>query len=639
MYWYEIGLGVEKHWKSAVFTYEHPTKLTVGTLVRVPFGNKKRLGIVVRDTEKPVFKLKSIDNVYDFTFSQTELDFMKWYQSYYHAESGQVYSQFLPSYLTATVKSTTSPEKTYSGPLELTSTQEKAVREINSTKRPSVLHGITSSGKTRIYTKLILEQLVKGKNALVLYPEIALTPQIVSELEQYAPVIAFHSQMTNAERSKLWFMVMINDQPIIIVGPRSSLFLPHKNLGIIIVDESHETSYKQENDIRYNSVHVAGGLAKVHKAKLVLGSATPSVADTEHILKSGGNLVCVHEKVLKTHAEKSILIIDAKKRELFKKHSLISDSLIQATEQALSKKEQILLFINRRGTAKVTLCSSDTCDWQATCDRCELPMTYHHDTHELLCHTCGKRATVNTSCPVCGSSTKLQALGSKAVVDDIQKLFPNAKIGRFDSDTAKLDSMSENYKDIRSGSVDIFVGTQQLIKGLDLPKLSTIGVLNADLSLHFPDFSSDERTFQLIAQALGRVGRGHKKAVVVLQTFQPNNPVIQLAVKEDWHAFRDIELASRMQHSLSPYSFNLKLIFREKSQKTAEKKATEAKTSLTKLENIEIDGPLPSFYLKRGGFYYVQLHVKSTSRLSLLKCLNKIPSNSAIVDLDPSTLL
>ncbi|MDO8265465.1 MAG: primosomal protein N', partial [Candidatus Saccharibacteria bacterium] len=331
-------------------------------------------------------------------------------------------------------------------------------------------------------------------------------------------------------------------------------------------------------------------------------------------------------------------LIDAKKRDLFSKNPLMSNKLIEVIASSLKNNEQILLFLNRRGTAKLVLCSNDTCDWQATCPSCDLPMTYHHDLYTLLCHTCGKKIKMPNSCPKCSSKTDMKSLGSKAIYEDIKSLFPEADIGRYDSDKSDKNSFIEDYEQIRTGKINILIGTQQIIKGLDLPKLTTIGILNADLSLNFPDFSSDERTFQLITQALGRVGRGHTKSKIVVQTFQPTSAIVNKALSEDWHAFKDAEIKSRAEHNFPPFSFYAKVIFRAKSEKQIIKKAELCKSDLSSNKNIVVEGPIPSFYAKRGDFYYYQLIVRSRSRNYLLQALKKC-SKDTIIDLDPLTLL
>jgi primosomal protein N' (replication factor Y) len=664
MKFYEIGLSAERHWKTAVFTYDSDLSVDLDKIVKVPYGKSSKLGIVLREVPKPEFKTKSIQNVLEYEPLQQMRAFLDWYSGYYANTSGLLYGQFLPKYLTFVPRTNSSNKDEISesssslGLSEpsndqlinttfmdksklihpLSNAQKDVVNKIIDTIKPTVLHGITGSGKTRIYTELMIKTLESGKNALLLYPEIALTPQIVQELSSFLPLIVFHSQLSSSERSKLWHKVASSQKPHVIVGPRSAIFLPHSNLGIIIVDEAHESTYKQDSDIHYNGLHVAAGLANIHKAILVLGSATPPVTETSQILSKGGQLVCLHDKAIASNLSSEVEIVDIRRSDLFTKHPLISNTLIDKIQKATIDGKQSLLFINRRGTAKLIVCSSETCDWQANCSRCELPMTFHHDKHLLICHTCGNREKMPSQCPICDSNISQKVLGAKAYVEDVQKIFPSAKIARFDSDSKNEESFINRYQEIVTGKLDIIIGTQQLVKGLDLPKLSVVGVLNADLSLHFPDYSSDERTFQLITQVIGRVGRGHQKSSVVLQTRQPNNPVIRTAISEDWHKFYKQELVHRKQHSFPPFIHVAKLLFREKSMNMAFKKAQNVADQLSTIKTISIDGPLLSFFPKRGDSYYVQIHMKSSRRSSLLKAIEKLPAG-IICDIDPTSLL
>lgn len=639
MFYYEVKLGGARHWKQPAYTYSSDFELKLRALVYVPFGSQKKHGVVVKRTKKPSFETKPIISKSNIIIPQATIDFLGWYEAYYLLSPSQAFGQLLPDYLTK--KYATAPFRGKYEPtreLPLTSVQNAAIKKLQSTPKPTVLHGVTGAGKTRLYIHLIREQLALGKNALLLVPEIALTTQLIKELQQYVPTAVFHSQLTDAERSKLWYSVATSTEPCAIIGPRSTLFLPHDQLGVVIVDEAHEPSYKQENEPRYHGIYVAAGLANAHHAKLVLGSATPPVSETEFILSRGGNLVCLHEQALKATADKRVRIVDMRDNANMSAHPLFTKALLDAIRQALKEGSQSLLFLNRRGTSKLVLCSNDSCEWIAECEVCELPMTYHHDSGKLICHTCGRTSRIPTSCPLCAHPVDLKSLGSKAIVEEIKALFPEAKIGRYDSDTDTKASFHEQYEAIVSGSVDILIGTQQIIKGLDLPRLAVVGLLNADLSLHFPDFSSEERTFQIITQTLGRVGRGHRKGTVVLQTFQPHNPTIQDAAREDWHAFFEREKLELKAHHLPPFRFITKVLFRDKKLTTALKKAASFKEILSSDNKIEIEGPVPSFYQKRGLYYYVQLHLKSTARNELLRVLKDAPEG-ALIDLDPITLL
>lgn len=636
MYYVEVAVGVERHWNNAIFTYSSDTPLPKHTFVRVPFGNKKKLGLVLKTVSKPSFDAKPVIDSYDATMSDATYRFMRWFQAFYDITDGQVFMQFLPSYV-GKKHIITSNSSAIADIPPLTKSQKRAFDEISAVSKASVLHGITGSGKTRIYLELIKNTMHSGKNSLVLYPEIALTNQLVSELEKIGNVVRFHSQLTNQQRAKLWQQTASSEEPLIIAGPRSALFLPHKNLGLIIIDEAHESSFKQESDIRYNALLTAGGLANEHSAKLVLGSATPPITETEMIIKSGGSLVELHEKALDADHDRRVHVINLKDKNQFKKHNLLSDTLLRSIKTSLQQGKQSLLFINRRGTAKLLFC--DQCDWQADCEKCELPMTYHHDKHRMICHTCGSTTSVLKVCPECDNTLSLRSLGSKALVEEVASLLPGARIGRFDSDTKQNDSFIAQYEEVKSGKIDILIGTQQLAKGLDLPKLRTVGVLQADLSMHFPDYSSSERTFQLISQVAGRVDRGHGESEIVVQTYQPSSRILSQALDEDWSTFRIDELKERKLHGFPPEQFFAKIIARDKSVIKATKLLQKTKESIIKLNSsVMIDGPLPSFYAKKNGYYYMQLQLRAVKRSDLLRATKSLPA-SLIKEFDPITLL
>jgi primosomal protein N' (replication factor Y) len=639
MYYYLVRIGVQRHWKTQEFTYEHAEKIEKQTIVRIPFGKKMKIGFVSDVVKKPAFKTKQITEIYETSISRQSLTFMSWYATYYAVADAEVVSQMFPQYLHKLSKFAPTHQDSKVPLPELSSAQKQVVHDILKDSKPVVFHGITASGKTRVYSELIQKQLSLGKHVLVLYPEIAVTPQIAYELKKIAPVVVFHSGQTDAERSRAWTQVMQSSEPLVVIGPRSCLFLPFPHLGLIIIDEAHDAAYKQDTQPRYHGIYVAGGLAKAYSAQLVLGSATPPIVETEHILASGGRLVCLHEKAIRSTTKTEFQVVAMRDLGQFTKHRLISDELLHAMAEALGKNKQSLLFLNRRGTSKVVLCSLAHCDWIATCEQCDLSLTYHHDTHILLCHTCGRKYKMPSTCPTCESEIVLRSFGSKAIVEEVKKLFPTARVARYDSDTKKDESLHNQYDEVKNGSVDILVGTQQLVKGLDLPLLSVVGILNADLSLRLPDFSSEERTFQLISQASGRVGRGHTQAKVVIQSFQPHAPVITQAINEDWHTFRDGELVTRKLHALPPYRHMLTCLFRDTSEKQAFQRANEFRSKITSSNlQITIEGPVASFHRRVGKHYYIQLHLKSTSRNALLRVVHFGPENM-LVDFDPISLL
>jgi primosomal protein N' (replication factor Y) len=331
-------------------------------------------------------------------------------------------------------------------------------------------------------------------------------------------------------------------------------------------------------------------------------------------------------------------VVDRKDHSLFSRSSYLSLDLIKAVEKALSRGEQSLLYLNRRGTARLVMC--DNCGWQAVCPHCDVPLTYHGDHHELRCHSCNYHAKTPASCPECGHAGVLfKAAGTKAIADEVKRLWPGSRVARFDTDNTRAERFEEQYEAVAGGEVDILVGTQLLAKGLDLPGLSTLGVLLADTSLYMPDFSAEERTFQLISQVLGRVGRGHRAGQAVIQTYHPDHPVLKAAIDGDYEGFYQAELASRKQFLFPPFCYLLKLTVRragiESARQAAEKLLEEITGSGAK---VRVEGPAPSFHERLQNRYQWQLVVKSRRRDELLKIIENLPSGWSY-DIDPLDLL
>jgi primosomal protein N' (replication factor Y) len=313
---------------------------------------------------------------------------------------------------------------------------------------------------------------------------------------------------------------------------------------------------------------------------------------------------------------------------------------VKAVEQALRRGEQSLLYLNLRGTARVILCQQ--CGWQALCPNCDLPLTYHADKHQLLCHTCGHRETSPTRCPNCGNTEIVfKSAGTKSIIDEVQRLFPQAVIRRFDADNAKAERLDQNFRELVSGKIDIIVGTQMLAKGLDLPKLSTLGVIAADSGLSIPDFSAQERTFQLLQQVIGRIGRGHTEhATAIIQTYDPASEIIRSVLKDDWRTFYEKQLAERRQFNFPPFCHLMKLAVKRSSPSSAEKAAADYATRLTVQfgNTLQVDGPAPAFREKQAGKYEWQLVLRAKQRSLLLQVIDDLPSGWTY-DIDPINLL
>lgn len=643
MYFYEVWVSSQRYHGAKPLTYSHDQQLITGAIVIAPLGNQKVLGIVSTSVKKPEFTAKPLQKVVSTTaIPEQLLALHSWILDYYPGPSGMTTQLFLPSSLGTAARNSkpaeTSNKKGVDLP-RLTDEQRATVTEIESNSGPFIVHGETGSGKTRLYLELTKNAVEQGKSSLVLTPEIGLTPQLVSSFEAAFPgkVILIHSTQTPAERRDSWLRIHHSNEPMIIIGPRSALFSPVKNLGIVVVDEAHDTAYKQEQMPYYQATRVAARLADLHNAKLVLGSATPAVHD--YFAFSAKRLPILRmSKTAVAGSEVAIDIVDLKNREQFSRSPWISNNLIDLIERALANKEQSLVFLNRRGTARLVLCQ--VCGWQATCPRCDLPLTYHGDHHHLRCHTCGYTTQTPAACPDCGSTEiQFKSVGTKTIVSEITRLFPNAKIQRFDSDNKKADSLEQQYTAIKEGTVDILVGTQMLSKGLDLPKLSVVGVVVADTSLYFPDYTAEEQTFQMLRQVIGRVGRGHLPGHVIVQTYSPESPSIQAAAQKDYNSFYETQLKERQLYRFAPYYFVLKISVDRVSQSAAHSATQQIADQLLEARlAVDLSGPAPAFTEKIANKYRWQLIVKAKQRGELLKAISLLPKNCSY-DIDPTNLL
>lgn len=615
----------------------------------VPFGKRQVLGLVDQVVDKPSFKTKEvIKNVVNELLPDITTRLFEWLASYYPSSSGAHLQLYLPSSLLKLdelqYKKTTLPLLKKIPLPKLTLEQTNVLKQIKATdKRTILLHGETGSGKTRIYSELIHEQLQLGNSAIVLTPEIGLTPQLVKVLNESFPgrVVTMHSGLTDKTRRENWTRILMDSQPLVAVGPRSAIFVPLARVGLIVVDEAHESGYKQEQAPYYQTTRVAAKLSEISGAKLILGTATPLVSDY-FVLKSRSlPILRMTEPATKStqpFKKPEITVVNLSDRSEFNKSQWLSDNLIASISKSLSDKEQSLIFLNRRGTALVILCQN--CGWQALCPNCDTSLTYHSDSHSMQCHSCSYSKTIPTDCPVCHSPNIIfKGAGTKAIADQITKLFPMAHVSRFDRDNKKSESLEQNYQDLLSGKIDIAIGTQIITKGLDLPKLSTVGIVMADSSLSFPDYSAEEKTYQILTQVIGRVARGHRAGRVIIQTYHPETTALQAAIKKDFDSFYNQQVAERQQFKFPPFVFLLKLSCRRSSAQKAKAACEDLATSISNLKlPILINGPSPAFHEKVNGKYVWQLILKAKNRTDLLTVIEKLPSNW-LYDLDPSSLL
>lgn len=644
MYYYLVWVRSSKYHGSEPLTYASERRLRTGDVVEVEMQRQKVLGVVSGTTTEPRFKTKLVSRVYDLPAIPAHLlKVAAWLQRYYPAPLGIISQQLLPATLSEKQLAVDSSLESSVFSLEplppLTAEQSVALTAMQS-RDSYLLHGITGSGKTRLYIELAAQTITKGSSVIVLTPEISLTSQLAASFRAVFGdrVIVIHSQQAPAERQQAWLSALRANQPVIIIGPRSALFSPVQKPGLIILDEAHESAYKQEQAPQYQTGRVAAYLAQQTRSSLVLGSATPAVSDYYIAEQKQKPIITLTELAQKDpHPPTAIRLVDRKEHDNFDRSPYLSRQLISAVETALKRGEQTMLYLNRRGTARLVLCQN--CGWQADCPRCDVPLTYHGDRHELRCHSCDHHQPVPGSCPGCGHADILfKTAGTKAIVDEAKRLFPGARIARFDTDNTRAERFEQHYEAVKSGGVDILVGTQLLAKGLDLPRLSSLGILLADTSLYLPDFSAQERTFQLISQVLGRVGRGHLPGTAVIQTYHPDHPVLQAAINNDYQAFYKAELESRKLFLFPPFCYLLKLTVRRSSAKAAEAAAEKLKSQIEGSYKVRVEGPAPSFYERLQSKYRWQLVIKAKERDEMLRIIASLPNNVSY-DIDPLDLL
>jgi len=645
MFYYLVWVRSSRYHGSEPLTYSSDKKLAAGSIVLVELQTEQVLGFVSGTTARPRFKIKPISRIFDLPpLPSHSLRLVKWLQEYYPAPLGIITQQLLPAHLSdkqldvSAASKFASPKPNALPPL--TTEQEQALGQMGE-QDTYLLHGITGSGKTRLYIELALRAVAEGKSAIILTPEISLTSQLAASFSRVFGdrIIVMHSQQAPSERQKAWLDCLRATEPVIVVGPRSALFSPLTKIGLVVLDESHEPAYKQEQAPQYQAGRVAAQLAGMAHATLVIGSATPSVSDYYLAEQKQKPIIqLTHLAQASEHPPTQIDLVDRKDRDEFSRSPHLSQKLIEAVEASLKHGEQSLLYLNRRGTARLVLC--ENCGWQANCPHCDVPLTYHGDRHDLRCHSCTHHEPAPASCPVCGHADIIfRTAGTKAIVEEVQKLFPQAKVARFDTDNLRAERFEQHYEMVKKGDVDILVGTQLLAKGLDLPKLSTLGILLADTSLYLPDFSAQERTFQLISQVLGRIGRGHVAGQAVIQTYHPDHPVLQAAIKGDYQSFYLSELESRREFLFPPFCYLLKLTVRRASIRSAEEAAEKLKEELKQGGyRVRVEGPAPSFYERLQNKYQWQLVIKAKERGELLKILAHLPSGWSS-DLDPLDLL
>lgn len=638
------------------FTYASEEKLQIGDLVEIPIGKKTGFGVVWNEVKKPEFETKLILR----KFEQTEiperiLKTASWMSEYYQTPLAQVLSGILPSGIQKNRRKTLAKksEVLFKKQIEnrtnflFTNQQTEAIKNLDKTKKGTVLlHGITGSGKTEVYINQAKKAISKDKSVIILVPEIALTSQIVKNFSAaFSNIKLVHSKLTEANRHKIWLDILEDEMPQIIIGARSALFSPVRNLGLIIIDECHEPSFKQEQTPKYSALRTASFMANSLEIKAIFGSATPLVEDyylADFIEKSGGNKIIKMTELAKKSAHPpEISLVDLTKKSNLSTHRFFSNRLLREMKKTLAEEKQVLIYHNRRGSASITMCHN--CGWMAMCENCFIPMTLHIDQHILSCHICGKKDKIPHSCPDCGEAEIIhKGIGTKMIEMELRNLFPDKNIVRFDADSEKEKTVEKLYEQIVSGEIDIIIGTQVIAKGLDLPKLKTVGIIQADSGLSLPDFISPERNFQLLTQVIGRVGRHANDTNVTIQAYKPDSPSINYALTQNYADFYKNEIIIRKNTNFPPFVYLLKLVCVYKTEKSCIKNSREEAAKIRKefSQDVQILGPTPAFYERIGENYYWQITIKSKSRASLQKIAQEFSQKAHWrTDLDPPSLI
>ncbi|MDD4705757.1 MAG: primosomal protein N' [Bacilli bacterium] len=534
-------------------------------------------------------------------------------------------------------------EKIKEKKIKLTKEQEMVINSVDlNNKNTYLIHGVTGSGKTEVYMNLIEKVISKGKTAIMLVPEISLTTQIVNRFYNRFGfnVAIFHSGLSDGERHDEYKKI-INEEIKIVVGTRSAIFTPLKKIGIIIVDEEHSTNYKQENNPRYNAIDIALKRSEYHNVPLVLGSATPSLEAYARGLKGNYKLIAMNNRIGLSKIPKINIIdmsLEAKKRNM-----IISDALDQKIKERLKNKEQIMIFLNRRGFNTIVTCVN--CSHIFKCPNCEISLTYHKHKNNLKCHYCGYTIFKPEICPSCKEKALTSyGLGTEKLEETIKEKYPEANIIRMDADTTIKKGSHENIiKQIENEEVDILIGTQMISKGLDFPKVTLVGVINADESLNIPDFRSGEYTFSLLNQVSGRAGRSELEGEVIIQTFNPDNPIIKFVEENNYLNLYKYEMKIRKLLNYPPYYYLTILKIASKDYNKASIKANKiAKYLNENLNNTIILGPTTAGMFKINNIYRFQIILKYKNfdyikeAIKLLDSMYITEKNISIeIDVDP----
>lgn len=648
-------------------TYSVPADMAAGPgkMVEIPLRNRPVKGVIYNiHNNKPPYKTREIIKIVENAphLQKWQLTLLDWISDYYFCPKFRALRLFVPVSIVRKKRNLNKlPPPADEGPYTLkfkhtpSDEQEKVIKRFNQTeKRISLLHGITGSGKTEIYMQIVEDILKKGRQVLILIPEISLSPQMQKRFEDrfQEQTRVIHSKLTLKQKEEAWLSIARGDTRIVI-GSRSALFAPFNNLGVIVIDEEHDYSYKQDQSPRYHAVTVAEQMAELLNIKVIMGSATPSV-ESYHYAKNGlYELLTLTRRPQKGSSLPQTVIVDLRREIMKKNFSIFGTDLQETLTEKLRKGEQCILFLNRRGAASAVICR--VCGHVCNCPNCDLPMTYHKkfsveerifDAERLICHHCGLTDKVPVSCPSCKSPyIKYIGLGTQRVEEELKKAYPDAVILRADRDTtAHRDGFKRIFETFRNNKADILVGTQMIAFGLHLPKVNLVGIVLADMGLTLPDFRSGEKTFQLITQVAGRAGR-ESAGTAIIQTYLPDNYAIRAAARHDYTGFFEQEIGMRRESGMPPFNKLVKLTIKDKNNgkcldKTerlvTELKKQSATTDTSNSPAISINY-YPALIPRLNGIYRWHILLSGQKPSYILKQLPSSLLDNVIVDVDPSS--
>lgn len=660
-------------------TYLKPSGLETdiprGQSVTVPLGKRKASGVVLGESAptNDGFELKEILETDSErpVLPETYLKWLEWVAHYYIYPLGQVVSTTFPplkKHSRIKKQQTVIPEVELSESPDLTAEQSHALDEIRSSHdfKVHLLHGVTGSGKTEVYLNSIQDVIDRGETALVLVPEISLTPQLVQRFSARFPekVSVIHSHLTEREKTNQWWNVVDKKTPILI-GARSALFCPIENLGLIVVDEEHEPSFKQEEKLKYHARDAAIMRAKLVNCPIVLGSATPSLESWQNAKSGKYNLVQMKSRVGDRNLP-SVEVVDLKDVKAEKKQNYnqesssdrpfwMTEALHEKLVETLEEGNQAAIFLNRRGMAQTVVCKS--CGHNYECPNCAISLTLHGSSH-MVCHYCDYSEKLKDTCPACGSvDVESIGLGTEQIESSLMQMFPDKVIARADRDEiSKRSELEDLISRMESGEIDILVGTQMIAKGLDFPKLMMVGLALADIGMNMPDFRASERIFQLLTQVSGRAGRhSDDGGNVVIQTYNPEHSGLVSSLNADYEGFAEKELDERKAYSYPPFGKLALVKLTAKSFDQAEKlgalvyeRASKLKASSDRYANIQLLGPCPAPLVKIRNTFRYQLLLKAPVESALQSfCYQFLsdpkkwaPSGTKVqIDVDPLSML